>query len=69
MLEFKQEGDILSAAIDYWLSGNVADVPISWQSIVEVLESDYVGEAGRAQKIKDKCCLPEKKGKNYIEFS
>ena len=56
MMEFKQQGDLLSAAVDYWLSGNVPDVPITWESIVEALESDYVGEPGCASKIRTKYC-------------
>ena len=58
-MEFKQEGDILSAAVDYWLSGNVPDVPITWESVVEALESDYVGEPGCATKIRTKYCQHE----------
>ncbi len=54
MMEFKRDGDILSAAVNYWLSGNLPDVPITWESLVTALESDYVGESGCAKKIKDK---------------
>ena len=60
MQEFKSEGDVLSAAIDYWLTGNIPDVPISWKYLVETLESDYVGEIGCAQKIMRKYCVQEK---------
>ena len=61
--EFKQQGDILPAAVDYWLSGNVPDVPITWESVVEALESDYVGEPGCASKIRAKYFnAPDKKG-------
>ena len=56
MVQFKQEGDILSAAVDYWLSRNISDVPITWESLVEILKSDYVGEVGCAKKIMGKYC-------------
>ncbi len=56
MLVFKQNDDILSAAVNYWLCGNVSDVPVTWKSVAEALESDFVGEAGLANKIKTKYC-------------
>ena len=58
MLLLKQEGDSLSAAIDFWLSGN-ANIPITWDSIVAALESKQVGEIGLAKVIHTKyCCQP-----------
>lgn len=56
MLQFKQEGDLLSAAVDYWLCGNIKEVPIAWRSVVEALLSNYVGEAARADAICAKYC-------------
>ena len=53
MLLFKEE-DCLSAAIDYWLCGNVPDVPVCWGSVVTALESKQVGEAGLAKIIRVK---------------
>ena len=63
MLQFKQEGDVLSAAIDYWLCGNVEDVPITWKSIVEVLQSGYIGEPKCAEAIQKKYCTQRKDAK------
>ena len=54
LLKFKQEGDILSSAVDYWLSGNIPDAPITWGYLAEALESPYVEETGCAQNIKKK---------------
>ena len=54
MLTFKQEGDILSSAVDYWLSGNIPDAPITWGYLAEALESSFVEETGCAQNIKKK---------------
>ena len=61
LLEFKKEDDPLSAVVDYWLKGNVTDsvVPISWQSIVATLKSEYVGEPGLAERINKKYCLTD----------
>ena len=50
--EFEKEDDPLSAAVNYWLSGNVKEVPVSWSSIVAALESSHVGETGLANRIK-----------------
>lgn len=56
LVELKQQGDLLAGALDYWLSGNVPDVPITWESVVDALESPYVDETGCANKIKTKYC-------------
>ena len=56
MKEFKQEGNLLSSSVDYWLNGNVPDVPVTWKSIVTALETDFVGELGCALKISTKYC-------------
>ena len=48
--------DPLSAEINYWLHGNTK-VPISWISIVEALESDYVSEKGLAKKLRSKLAM------------
>lgn len=60
-----QEGNILAPTLDYWLSGNT-DVPITWESVVRALESNYVKEGGCANKIKVKYCQnqePKDEGK------
>ncbi len=61
LLEFEEERDPLSAVVDYWLKGNVAElvVPISWKSIVTALESDYIGELGLAGQIRKQYCQIE----------
>lgn len=66
MLQFKQEGDVLSAAIDHWLCGNVEDIPITWRSIVKALQSGYVGEPGHAEAILKKYCTKQKDGKGQL---
>ena len=53
---FKQEGNLLASAVDHWLSGNVPDVPVCWQSLVAALESMQVGETGLAKTIREKYC-------------
>ena len=57
--EFEKEVDPLAAVINYWLNGNVKDVPVTWRSIVAALESSSVDERGLAKIIMDKYCPPE----------
>ena len=57
--EFEEKKNPFAAVIDYWLNGNVKDVPITWKSIVTVLESRCVGERGLAQTILEKYCQSE----------
>lgn len=59
MQMFKKEDDMLSAVIDYWLSGNVEDVPATWESLVAALESKQVGETGLAKSISEKFCYKQ----------
>ena len=54
--EFEKESDSFAAIINYWLSGNVKDAPVTWRSIVAVLESSSIDERGLAQTIMDKYC-------------
>lgn len=49
--EFTKEDDPLSALVDYWLRGNVKDVEVSWNSLVEALKSGHVDELGLAHRI------------------
>ena len=53
LMKFKQEDDLLSGSLDFWLSGNT-DVPVTWESVVAALESNFVKETGRAEKIRKK---------------
>ena len=61
LMEFKKEDDPLSAVVDYWLQGNVLEpaIPVCWKSIVEALNSEYVGELALAEKISKKHCQEE----------
>ena len=64
--EFKEEGNFLSGALDFWLSGNVPDVPLTWNSIVAALESESINEGGCAKKILKKyCCDKDVKGNDH----
>jgi hypothetical protein len=42
-----------SEVIKIWLRGNTS-VPVSWESLVEVLESPFVGEKGLARRLREK---------------
>ena len=57
--EFGKESNPFAAIIDYWLKGNVEDVPVTWRSIVAVLESNSLDEKGLARTIMNKYCQPE----------
>ena len=56
LMKLKLEEDLLAAALDYWLNGNVPDIPITWTSIVRALESNYVNETGCAMRIRATYC-------------
>ena len=70
LLEFEGVRDPLSAVLDYFLQGNVTDsAPISWQSVVAALRSDYVGEPGLADEVNQQYCpLTEGKGQTLLSF-
>ena len=42
-----------SEMISFWLNGNT-QVPITWKSLIEVLESRFVNKKGLAKKIRKK---------------
>jgi hypothetical protein len=42
-----------SEVISFWLNGNT-QVAVSWESLVEVLESPFVGEKGLASRLREK---------------
>ena len=57
LMELKQQQeDFLAAALDFWLCGNIPDVPITWKFLVDALKSAHVDEAGCANRIKAKYC-------------
>ena len=62
MKGFEKEVEPFAAAVDYWLKGNVKDSPLSWKTIVEVLEEDLVKESRLAQIIREKYCQREEGG-------
>ena len=37
--------------LDYWLSGNVSNSDISWNTVIKALKSAYVGEPGLARQL------------------
>lgn len=51
--EFLREEDPLSEILAHWLR---PDAPITWPTIVKVLESELVDEATCAQKVKSIFC-------------
>ena len=48
----------LMATVSYWLDGNT-NIPVSWKSVVTVLNDPFVDESGIAKQIQEKYC-PEK---------
>ena len=56
MKMFMKEEHGLSAAVNYWLCGNVSGVPVCWESVVTMLESTQVGETGLARVLRAKYC-------------
>lgn len=55
LMEFREESEPFIAVINYWLKGNVEDVPLIWSSIVTALSSRFVGEVGLARRISKEC--------------
>ena len=49
----------LMETVSYWLNGNT-NVPVSWESVVTVLNDPSVDESGIAKQIQEKYC--SKKG-------
>ena len=64
--EFEVESDPFEAIINYWVKGNIPDVPVTWTSIIAVLESSAVDERRLAQVISEKYTSPQ--SSMYIEF-
>ena len=57
--ELEEEKNPFPTIIYYWLNGNIEDLPVTWRSIVAVLESSSVDERGLAKTIMDKYCQSE----------
>ena len=62
--QFEKDSDPFSAAMDYWLKGNMTEsaVPITWKSIADALRSAHVGEPALAEEISKKYCQKEDGG-------
>ncbi len=54
--EFKEVDDPLVSVFDYCLRG-IMETPLTWQSIIDALESCHVDEGNLADKIRKKYCL------------
>lgn len=52
----KEEAEPFAAVVDYWLNGNIEDVPRSWETIVDVLQDSNINETAMAKTIEDKYC-------------
>lgn len=52
--EFESQRDSLTEVVNYWMCGNVEDVPVNWESLVAVLKTPQVGERGLAKEIQEK---------------
>ena len=64
--EFEKDSNPLMEVINYWLNGNVEDVPVTWRSLVAVLESSTVDERGLAKTFMKKYCPSEQqKGQEW----
>ena len=57
--DFDKGSNPLVEVINYWLNGNVKDVPVTWRSLVTVLESSSVDERGLAKTVMNKYCRSE----------
>ena len=57
--EFEGTKNPFVEVINYWLKGNVKDVPVTWRFIVTVLESSSLDERGLAKTIMEKYCPSE----------
>ena len=54
-----------SEMISFWLNGNT-QVPVSWTSLVQVLESRFVSEKGLANQLREKAGLKLENKKDSI---
>ena len=64
---FKKDGDFFATTMDFWLKGNIVNVPITWEYLVTSLESDYVSEIGLAVDIKKKYCQKQEKSRGQLK--
>ena len=67
--EFEEEKNQLAALMNYWLNGNVKDVPVTWRSIVAALEASSVDESGLAMTLECKYCQSKSDSATKISTS
>lgn len=51
--------------INFWLKGNTL-IPVTWESLIDALESPPVNERGLAKKLREKMGLIKDTGENYL---
>ena len=64
---FKKDGDFFATTMDFWLKGNIANVPITWEYLVTTLESKHISEIGLAADIKKNYCQKQEKSKGQLK--
>ena len=53
-----------SEVINFWLKGNTL-IPVTWESLIDALESPPVNERGLAKELREKLGLHKNTGENY----
>ena len=52
-MNYRTADRCFSEVISFWLNGNTP-VPVSWTSLVEILEQPFVGEKGLAMRLRER---------------
>ena len=52
-INYRTADRCFAEVISFWLSGNTP-VPVSWISLVKILEQPYIGEKGLATRLREK---------------
>ena len=52
------------ATLNYWVDGNT-DVPVSWESIIKVLNDPFVNEPAMSNRLRGKYCVETPKKGMY----
>ena len=47
----RTSSECLYSVLEYWLMSNT-DIPVTWESVVEILDSYYIGERTLAEKLR-----------------
>ena len=53
-----------SEVINFWLKGNTL-IPVTWESLIDTLESPPINERGLAKELREKLGLYKNTGENY----